>query len=212
MLLLIPVESAAPQSDGNVRLGLAPQGGFSRAEPQARGYADPGRDPSDPLDFFRSQEQRPTTSVGGPAFCVRLCDGRYFPLQRQGDMAPAELCNAFCPATRTKVFFGGDINGARAADGTRYAGLDTAFVYRERLVADCTCNGRTNHGLVPLDPTGDPTLRPGDIIATKDGLMAFLGMRSRRGSETANFTPIDRSRLARDLSQRLGNVAVSGQN
>jgi Protein of unknown function (DUF2865) len=207
MLLLLAANSAAPQSDGNVRLGLVPQ---SRGEPQVRAYADPGRDPSDPLDFFRSQEQ--PTSIGGPAFCVRLCDGRYFPLQRQGEMAPAELCNAFCPAARTKVFFGGDIAGARAPDGTRYSNLDTAFVYRDRLVADCTCNGRTNHGLVTLDATRDPTLRPGDIVATKDGLLAFQGSRARRGAETADFTPIDRSRLSRDLRQRLGSVAVSGRN
>ena len=142
---------------------------------------------------------------GALAYCVRLCDGRYFPLQRHGDVTPAEQCSAFCPASRTKVFFGADIEGARAADGTRYVSLDKAFLYRDRLVPDCTCNGKTSFGLAPLDPATDPTLRPGDMVATKDGLMSFQGAH-RHG---AMFTPVDRSRLARE---RLGGIAVAGRN
>jgi hypothetical protein len=90
--------------------------------------------------------------------------------------------------------------------------VPNAFVYRDRLVADCSCNGRTSYGLATLDPVRDPTLRPGDINATKDGLLTFRGARSRRGIETADFTPIDRARLGRSLSDRLGRVAVVGQN
>ena len=175
------------------------------------GYADPGRDESDP--FARGPgpgRMAASAGAGRPggthAYCVRLCDGRYFPLQRHGDTTPAELCGAVCPASRTKIFFGSDIEGARAHDGTRYSALDTAFVYRQRLVPDCTCNGKTAFGLAPLDPASDPTLRPGDIVATKDGLMTFQGSR-RRGA--AAFTPIDRSRLARE---RLGQVTVAGRN
>jgi Protein of unknown function (DUF2865) len=184
----------------------------ARAELPARSYADPGRDSTDPLSFFHSQQPRMSapSSGGGTAYCVRLCDGRYFPLQRHGDMPPADLCNAFCPASRTKVFFGGDIDASRAHDGTRYSALPNAFVYRERLLADCTCNGRTSYGLAALDAARDPTLRPGDIIATKDGLLTFRGTRSRRGNDTADFTPLDRSRMGRGLSERLGRVAVVG--
>jgi len=173
-------------------------------------YADPGRDGSGP--FASSSElgrmaapSGASRAGGGLAYCVRLCDGRYFPLQRHGDMTPAEQCGAFCPASRTKVFFGADIEGARAADGTRYASFDKAFVYRDRLVPDCTCNGKTSYGLAALDPTTDPTLRPGDMVATKDGLMTFQGAR-RHG---AAFTPVDRSRLTRE---RLGGIAVAGRN
>src|SRR4029078_1296065 len=38
----------------------------------------------------------------GPAFCVRSCDGKYFPLMR-GAASPAQMCQAFCPASPTKV-------------------------------------------------------------------------------------------------------------
>jgi hypothetical protein len=211
-LLLVAVATAAAAQSNIEELwgGRAPPSA-ARAELPARSYADPGRDASDPMSFFRSpQLGAERSSGGGAAYCVRLCDGRYFPLQRNGDMTPVELCSAFCPATQTKVFYGGDIEWARAPDGTRYSALPNAFVYRDRLVSDCSCNGRTPYGLAALEPTSDPTLRPGDIIATKDGLMAFQGMRSRRGSETANFTPIDRKRLG-SLSERLGRVAVVGQ-
>ena len=54
-----------------------------------------------------------------------------------------------------------------ASDGTRYADLPNAFVYRDRLVADCTCNGKDAFGLVTTTTNDDPTLRPGDIVATE---------------------------------------------
>jgi hypothetical protein len=221
MLLIGLTSAAAAQSNIEELWGTrSPPPSSRAAQParspaeQPRSYADPGQDAADPMAFFRSQQQRlsvRSSGGGGTAYCVRLCDGRYFPLQRNGDMSPAELCNSFCPTSQTKVFFGGDIDGARAHDGARYSTLPNAFVYRERLVSDCTCNGRTSYGLAALDPTRDPTLRAGDIIATKDGLLTFRGLRSRRGNETADFTPVDRSRLGRGLSGQLGRVAANGQ-
>jgi uncharacterized protein DUF2865 len=182
--LLKPVaRSPAPQTEG-----------------RAPAYADPGRNSSDPMDFFRQQGHRhSSTRYGGGStgYCVRLCDGRYFPVQRAGDANPDAMCNAFCPASKTKVYYGGDIDHARASDGKRYEDLDTAYEYRERIVPDCTCNGKDPGGLVALDAASDPTLRPGDMIATKDGLMSYRTARSRRGTETANFTPVERSDLPR---------------
>ena len=205
--------TAAAQSAREELFGAPVRRAAPHSEPLARAYADPRGDAADPMEFFRRQgPSSGTHSGGGAAYCVRLCDGRYFPLQRNADIAPAELCGALCPASKTKVFFGGEIDGARASDGTRYAGLDNAFVYRQRLLPGCTCNGTTSHGLAPLDPASDPTLRPGDIVATKNGLLAFQGFRSRRGHESADFTPVDRSRLARELRERLGKVAVVGQD
>jgi hypothetical protein len=202
---------AAAQSMREELFGASSQPAPSYSQPLARAYADPGQT-SDPMSFFRSPPPPVASrSGGGPAYCVRLCDGRYFPLQRNSDITPAELCSALCPASQTKIFFGGGIESARAQDGKRYAALDTAFLYRERLVDGCTCNGRTSHGLVALDPVSDPTLRRGDIIATNEGLLTFQGFRSRRGNERAEFTPVDRSRLAGELRERLGKVAVVGQ-
>ena len=90
------------------------------------------------LDFFfgGSQRQQQTSFFGnlfnnnpqpppprpavvassGPGFCVRSCDGKYFPLLR-GAASPTQMCQAFCPASPTKVFFGSSIDSAYAASG-----------------------------------------------------------------------------------------------
>ena len=53
-----------------------------------------------------------------------------------------------------------------------------AFAYRKVLRAECTCNGRDPAGLAPVDLTLDGWLRPGDMIATGSGLVAYTGIRS----------------------------------
>ena len=98
-------------------------------------------------------------------FCVRLCDGRHFPLQHHG-AAAAQTCNAFCPASATKTFTGSAIGSAVAADGTSYTRLANAFLYRTKIVPDCTCNGKDSFGLARLPISADTTMRPGDIVAT----------------------------------------------
>ena len=57
------------------------------------------------------------------AYCVQLCDGRFFPVQRPAGAAPEQTCSSFCPATRTKIYRGASIDQAVAADGRRYADL-----------------------------------------------------------------------------------------
>ena len=84
---------------------------------------------------------------------MRLCDGRYFPIQRTAGANAAQLCSSFCPAAETKVFSGGGIDHAVASDGTPLRELRNAFAYRERTVENCTCNGRDPYGLVTLSAT-----------------------------------------------------------
>ena len=135
----------------------------------------------------------------GTAFCVRTCDGRYFPLQRHAGVTPAEVCRSFCPAAKTVVFTGSRIDTAVAQNGARYADLDTAFAYRNGLVANCTCNGRDGLGLARLDANADPTLRPGDIVATNEGLATYTG-------RTAEFTPINPA--SGEWARRLAEIKV----
>jgi hypothetical protein len=129
------------------------------------------------------------------SFCVRLCDGHHFPMEQMVKGTPVETCRAICPYAKTKVFFGAEIGSAVAADGQHYAALDTAFVYRKQLVPNCSCNGRDAFGLAPLDIRNDPTLRPGDIVATKDGLASFTG----RSGPGATFTPVNPATLPNDI-------------
>jgi len=144
----------------------------------------------------------------GPAFCVRSCDGRYFPLTR-GGASPAQMCQAFCPASATKVFYGSSIDGATAATGERYADSDSAYAYRKALRADCTCNGRDPAGLAPIDLALDNSLRPGDVIATSDGLVAYSGVRV--GNDLApDFTPVAAyPGLTAEVRARLNEMKVA---
>ena|SRR5436305_495968 len=72
-----------------------------QAPAQANFFADPfglNQPPAPP--------PRPVPTAGaGPAFCVRSCDGKYFPLLIRGGATPAQMCQAFCPASSTKVYF-----------------------------------------------------------------------------------------------------------
>jgi len=152
--------------------------------PQAGFFADPmGTDPQP-----APSPPRPAVASSGPSFCVRSCDGRYFPLMRSS-ASPVQMCQAFCPASPTKVFFGSSIDGAYSSAGERYADSENAFAYRKELRADCTCNGRDPAGLAPVDLTLDASLRPGDVIATTDGLVAYSGVRVGN-NQTAEFTPV----------------------
>jgi len=176
-------------------------GGLRRPAPppSASSYADPNAHP------FGARPVEPNLETGpAVAFCVRLCDGRYFPIQRASGLNPAQACGSFCPAARTKVFSGSAIATAAAGDGARYKDLPTAFAYRERTVADCTCNGRDAYGLVTPAANADPTLRPGDIVATERGFLAYNGAGGR-----AEFTPIKSySGLPAELRQKLAGAKI----
>jgi hypothetical protein len=126
-------------------------------------------------------------------YCVRLCDGRYFPMPRNVGMphsSPDKICNALCPASPTKVYTGSEIDQASAADGTSYSTLGNAFVYRERMIPDCTCTGKDIGGIVAMDIQSDPTLRPGDIVVTKNGVMVFKGSK-QVPYQTSDFIPAE---------------------
>jgi hypothetical protein len=172
------------------------------APAQANFFADPFGQNQSPVP------PRPISLGSGTAFCVRSCDGKYFPLSRSNASA-VQMCQAFCPASATKVFFGSSIDSATSASGERYADSENAFAYRKALRADCTCNGRDAAGLAPVDLTLDSSLRAGDVIATTDGLVAYSGIRLGN-NQTAEFTPIaSYPGLTADLRARLGEMKVA---
>jgi Protein of unknown function (DUF2865) len=175
-----------------------------KAPPQASFFADP---------FGVNQQAAPTppravAAGSGPAFCVRSCDGRYFPLAR-ANASPVQTCQAFCPASPTKVFYGGTIDGAASTTGERYADSENAYAYRKAMRADCTCNGRDPAGLAPIDLTLDTSLRPGDVIATTNGLVAYSGVKVGI-NQTAEFTPVaSYPGLTAEVRARLGEMKVA---
>jgi hypothetical protein len=145
-----------------------------------------------------------TRSEGGLAYCVRLCDGRYFPIQRHSGTTPAQTCSSSCPASATRIYNGNSIDHAVAPDGKRYSELATAFAYRKKIVPGCTCNGRDAFGLVNTAVADDPTLRPGDIVATNTGLMAYSA-----GPDGSTFMPISAyAGLSADVRRQLTETKI----
>jgi len=162
---------------------------------------------ADPFTGMRNPNPASQRAEAGPAsgYCVRTSDGFYFPVQAHAGVSAAEACHAFCPASQTRLYSGGGIDHAVASDGSRYVDLDTAFLYRKQLVAGSTCNSRDRLGLARMDVNTDPTLRPGDVVATKSGLVAFTGMK--------NFTPIDSYRgVPKSTRDKLSDVRIMPPN
>ena len=176
---------------------------------QGRQAPSPANFFTDPFGTNQPAQPAPRVAGSGPAFCVRSCDGKYFPLTMRGNASPVQTCQAFCPASATKVFYGSNIDSAAAGNGERYADSENAFAYRKALRADCTCNGRSPSGLAPVDLTLDTSLRSGDVVATTDGLVAYTGVRLG-ADQTAEFTPVaSYPGLTADVRARLGEMKVA---
>jgi len=199
-LALTASVSVQPTSAQNLFESLF--GGFGRRvapPPEATSYADP---------FALGNDTRRTSRDMGRssmAYCVRTCDGRFFPVQPNAGASHAEVCKSFCPAAKTMVFSGSKIDHAVSSSGTRYADLENAFVYRDRIIDNCTCNGKDSFGLARLSVAADPTLRPGDIVATNEGLAIFQG----KSSKSAEFTPISPS--SSEMGRRLSAIKITSQ-
>jgi hypothetical protein len=174
-----------------------------------RGAAPRAYQPEAPrlLEGFPGEGES-VSGPGGPSvsYCVRTCDGRYFPLPRNANTDEQQLCNAMCPATQTKVFNGSQIDRSVGNDGKPYSSMKNAFLYRDRLVAGCTCNGRDPAGIAALDAMDDPTLRPGDIVVTAEGAKVFEGKRNGRQA----FVPVSEARsLPKNMKQQLSDLRIA---
>jgi len=191
---------------GGLRQAFTPR---HHAEP-AR-HADSFADPFTSLARALTDDGRPGERVvshdAGPArgFCVRTCDGHFFPVQARPGMSAADACRSFCPASETKVYSGSNIDYATTTDGSRYADLPNAFAYRKQLVSGCTCNGRTAFGLAQVDVAADTTLKPGDVVATKAGLTVVEGSRNKQ----AELTPLSSANIGKSERAALSQLRVT---
>ena len=71
-------------------------------------------------------------------------------------------------------------------------------------LAACCWRGGSGLGLVNTAVADDPTLRPGDIVATNAGLMAYNG-----GPNGSSFTPISTAAgLSADLQRQLAETKI----
>jgi Protein of unknown function (DUF2865) len=169
--------------------------GAFRARPPAPSMPLPFANEGDGTAVVPPGEARPHYA-GGQAYCVRTCDGRYFPIAGPDNQSRAASCNSFCPASETKVVYGGNIDRATTEGGKPYSELPNAFRYRNEVVAGCTCNGKDQFGLAAVSVENDPTLRKGDIVAAADGLQVAGRGADKRGA-SLNFSPVPASIRAR---------------
>jgi hypothetical protein len=146
-----------------------------------------------------SQPARPRVSSygGSEAFCVRSCDGRYFPVNGPDRQSRAAACDSFCPASKTEMVYGSTIDKAATDSGKPYSELPNAFRYRNEIVAGCTCNGKDQIGLAPVRIEDDPTLRKGDLVAGADGLLVAGRNADKRGA-ALNLSPVSKTAPGRD--------------
>jgi hypothetical protein len=116
-------------------------------------------------------------------YCVRLCDGFYFPMTTLATASAsreAGLCNALCPDAKTAVYTlstaEDGINAATTRIGGKvYNALATAFAYRRGISPHCACH---QPGYPKLALSLDLTLKAGDIVVTDKGVRQFRGSRS----------------------------------
>ncbi|PJG51946.1 hypothetical protein CVM73_28565 [Bradyrhizobium forestalis] len=151
--------------------------------------------PTDDMPRYDAPRQR--AAYGGAAYCVRSCDGRYFPAQGSDAESKAQSCKSFCPASETSLVYGSNIEEAATEDGRSYSDLPNAFRYRNEIVAGCTCNGKDPVGLAQVKVEDDPTLRKGDIVAGANGLVVASRNANERRGVAMNFSPLPQSVRAR---------------
>lgn len=154
-------------------------------------------------------------SAGSRSFCVRACDGYFFPvgpvLRGEGQRAQANACAAMCPGAEVQLYSSrsGAIEEARGAGGRPYTALSTAFRFRESLVDGCSCQGTVTAGLARLPLAQDHTLRPGDAVVMASGVR-IMRAGARFPYRPRDFVTVAAyGRLPADLRRRVAEIETA---
>jgi hypothetical protein len=143
-------------------------------------------------------------SAGG--FCVRICDGYFFPLIKSTQATRQQSCELACPSAPMEIFDGGSIESARNARGQRYASLPVAFAFRDRANGGCTCNDpQSSQAFFERTARNDPTLQSGDILVEDSGAFVYRGEKLVPLSDASFMSSVLRDRL-RAMLRRTGGV------
>jgi hypothetical protein len=155
------------------------------------------------------------TDRSSRTFCVRSCDGYYFPVgpvtSGAGRHAQADACNAMCPGATVRLYSArnGAIETARSETGQVYGATATAFRYRERLQPGCSCQASATQGLARLALAQDYTLRHGDVVVMAAGVRIFRGA-GRFPHQPRDFvTARTYGRLSPDLRRRVAEIETA---
>jgi hypothetical protein len=138
------------------------------------------------------------------SFCVRTCDGRFFPVPKVSDVSDVKACEAVCPATEMQVYSGSDIDNATTERGLAYNKLVNAFRFRREMVASCTCNARDRVGLTRVSIEDDSTVRSGDLVAQENGFA--IASEGGSGHRRMMFRPLSQAK-----ARALGLTRISSR-
>lgn len=113
-------------------------------------------------------------SAGG--FCVRTCDGYYFPLIKSTRATRQQSCELACPAAKMEIFDGPTIETARNRRGQRYSAMPRAFAFRDKADGACACNDpQKSQAFFERTAKDDPTLQSGDVLVETEGAFVYSG-------------------------------------
>ncbi|MGQ3672461.1 DUF2865 domain-containing protein [Xanthobacter sp. TB0136] len=166
----------------------------------------------------RSQQAKKSGGGGSGAFCVRTCDGRFFPLGARVDRgsygAGVSKCQSMCPAAEMDLYMGSsDIASTYNNRGRAYTALPTAFMFRRQLVEGCSCHANGGEGgLRHVDIKDDPTLKAGDVVMTEKGPRVFTGGRRGPPFQDSDFvSPSSFPKLSKEMRQRLKELTLAAR-
>lgn len=151
----------------------------------------------------RSVAAEPAGGSGLQSYCVRDCDGYFFPVGNYSGASDTAAhqgaCGKLCPGARTTLYIlraGSDkIDDAVAArGGGAYSRLSASLRRRDENAKDKSCSC---HSDIEESPSAaiynDPTLRRGDAVMTAQGVEVFHG--GGRYPYTRNdFRPLSQTR------------------
>ena len=146
------------------------------------------------------------------SYCVRTCDGFFFPVGNPsgGDLAAHEAaCERACPTAETSVYVApagsSGIEAAVNRRGQRYDALKTAFNHRTQIDNACSCNAGPARNYSVMS---DFTLRKGDLVMSREGLKVFRGGEQfpLRG---ADFARADTTKFSAEERRALEKIEAS---
>jgi hypothetical protein len=134
------------------------------------------------LRYAKPRDGLPATGTGfssepsAGGFCVRTCDGYYFPLIKSTKASRQQSCELACPSAPMEIYDGSTIESARNYKGQRYSALPVAFAFRDRAATKCSCNDpQSSQAFFEKTARNDPTLQSGDIVVEDNGAFVYRG-------------------------------------